>query len=234
MSTMKNDKIKLMTWWFIRAKYEQYHKDFVFPDSLKYLIRDFSSKAFDTTILSLKQDIEFSTLLTNKLPNISNCEIRLLYRASKNEYLASKFHDLCDGHGPTIIIIKNNFKNIFGGYTNIPWGGDGNFHHDKGESFLFGFKDGGGSKIYDLLPTQRERLYEVQHWKGSGPLFGAGNDIKILNKCNDNKYSYCYPSSYNVDNMEMCGGTLEEEDEVDGDCCSFLVEEYEVFEILHE
>ena len=62
---------------------------------------------------------------------------KLLFRASDHSYLASQFHKLCDGKGPTVTIIKNNFGNVFGGYTNIPWSSDTDFHSDKGASILF-------------------------------------------------------------------------------------------------
>ena len=65
----------------------------------------------------MRQDLNLIKLLTE---SFTFKNPKLLYGASENEYLASKFHDLCDGNGATITIIKSNFGNIFGGYTNIP------------------------------------------------------------------------------------------------------------------
>lgn len=41
-----------------------------------------------------------NTLFYNKFESA-----KLLYRASENEYLVSKFHEKCDGHKQTLIII---------------------------------------------------------------------------------------------------------------------------------
>ena len=45
----------------------------------------------------------------------------LCYRASFHGWLASTFHTNCDGKDNTVTIIKKG-HNIFGGYTDIPWG----------------------------------------------------------------------------------------------------------------
>ena len=38
-----------------------------------------------------------------------------------HDWTAAKFHDLCDGKGPTIIIMKSKAGRIFGGFTNVSW-----------------------------------------------------------------------------------------------------------------
>ena len=45
----------------------------------------------------MKQDLDFFTLLMNRLGNQTlDKNISLLYRASENEYSALKFHESCD------------------------------------------------------------------------------------------------------------------------------------------
>ena len=46
---------------------------------------------------------------------------KLLYRGSENEFLASKFHKLCDNKGATLTIIKSDTNKIFGGYIYNSW-----------------------------------------------------------------------------------------------------------------
>ena len=121
---------ELISWHFIRNNYENIHNKNV-PAALKYLVCNFSMKVFRSNILTMQQDLGLVTMLHQfKRP-------KLLFRASENAYLASKFHESCDGKGPTVTIIRNNFGNIFGGYTNIPWSSTYAFPIDKGESFLF-------------------------------------------------------------------------------------------------
>jgi hypothetical protein len=45
----------------------------------------------------------------------------LLYRASRDGFKASNFHEFCDSKSPTLILIKSEHNQIFGGYTTQPW-----------------------------------------------------------------------------------------------------------------
>ena len=56
----------------------------------------------------------------------------LLYRASENEYLVSKFHEKCNGRKHTITLILTEFDKIIGGYTPLPWRtGTGEWDRDE-------------------------------------------------------------------------------------------------------
>ena len=44
----------------------------------------------------------------------------LLFRASRDGFLASTFHSKCDNKGPTITIVQSE-ENIFGGFTEESW-----------------------------------------------------------------------------------------------------------------
>jgi hypothetical protein len=46
----------------------------------------------------------------------------LLYKATRDGFKISKFHELCDNKGATISFIKSKDHNkIFGGFTPIGW-----------------------------------------------------------------------------------------------------------------
>ena len=47
---------------------------------------------------------------------------RLCYKASQEGCNANEFHSRCDGKGPTVTIVRVQ-DYIFGGYTDISWGG---------------------------------------------------------------------------------------------------------------
>ena len=56
------------------------------------------------------------------LPSASRADFVRCWRAKTDGWAASTFHSNCDGKGPTVTIIKvNNY--IFGGYTDVSWGG---------------------------------------------------------------------------------------------------------------
>ncbi len=44
-------------------------------------------------------------------------QVKRLYQASVDSFAVAKFHELCDGKGPTLTLIKTNANHIFGGYT---------------------------------------------------------------------------------------------------------------------
>ena len=48
-------------------------------------------------------------------------KINLLYRGSRDGFLASDFHEKCNYKGETFAIIKSTKGYIFGGYTKINW-----------------------------------------------------------------------------------------------------------------
>jgi len=53
----------------------------------------------------------------------------------------NKFHEKCDGFGPTITLMKSTENKIFGGYTDIEWKSKGDEVKGKGKSFLFFVND---------------------------------------------------------------------------------------------
>ena len=81
-------------------------------------------------ILSLDVAIRHSLILF-EMPSLkrqlndwlpSNNGWILCYRAPEYSWKSRRFHAGCDGKGPTVTIIKVN-SYIFGGYTDISWGG---------------------------------------------------------------------------------------------------------------
>ena len=130
-----NVKLELIIYNFSREHYEK-QSDIHIPIALKHLFIQFSKMFFSSTILSFKQDLDFVKLLITKLKDERLYKkLKLLYRASDNEFSARSFHNACAGHGNTITIIKSNFGNIFGGYADIKWS-----HGEKSDKiFLFLF-----------------------------------------------------------------------------------------------
>ena len=227
-------KMEMITWWFVRNHYEDEQKSMTVPVALKYLIRNFSKKIFNSKMLSNGQALDLIQLLEAKLAKKSIKRMNLLYRASDHEYLASKFHDLCDGKNDTIVLIQSDFGNIFGGYTNIPWSTDGEYHRDKDKSFLFLLYSNDKSqecpKIWNYTWRANDGYYgEVRHERSGGPIFGGGHDIMIYDKCNSGKpYNYCHGFSFIENNKGavLCGGSKTQKEG------RFIVTDYEVFQIV--
>ena len=128
-------------------------------------------------------------------------DIKLLYRGSRDGFLAKTFHEKCNNKGETLVIIKSNEDYIFGGYTEINWdntiwngviGEKNNARRDgKGNEFVFTLKN-----PHNIPPCKfnmkKEWLNHSICCDGKrGPIFGC-NDIRIENECNvkSNKFTY--------------------------------------------
>ncbi|KAK8797573.1 hypothetical protein WA158_005919 [Blastocystis sp. Blastoise] len=158
---------------------------------------------------------------------------KLLFRASEHEFKASEFHKYCDHKCPTITIIKNlghnKIINIFGGYTTQYWESRSeNFWKYDSGSFLFTL-----SNEHDILPTKYDildpfnALYCV---KNCGPHF---MDICISDDCYYNKNSYIngttniYSHSLTPQFRSLFVNTSGPKQKN-----SFIVDEYEVYELI--
>ena len=109
----------------------------------------------------------------------------LIYRASKDGFEAINFHTKCDYKPYTLIIIKSTNDNVFGGYTEQTWHHTGYFKDDP-NSFLFSLIN----KVNKPIKMKLTRNYGICCTSHSGPSFGAGHDLYIVNNSNTNTMSY--------------------------------------------
>lgn len=111
----------------------------------------------------------------------------LIYRGSRDGFSSKKFHELCDGKGCTLSLIRNNKGSVFGGYTTLPWESPESqtFKRDP-ESFLFSWD----SKKILRLENPEENCIRMN--KDYGPGFGSRNvcDLALFNNCNENFSNY--------------------------------------------
>ena len=124
MSTLKTEKSykfhNYIIAYYVRVNYEKKTKVFV-PLALKNWIKKYSERIIPSKLLSLKEDLEFTSLLISKLSSAS-ITFKLIFTATDHKYdKAAAFHDLCDRIPNTLTIIKSNYGNIFGGYAEKPW-----------------------------------------------------------------------------------------------------------------
>jgi hypothetical protein len=111
---------------------------------------------------------------------------KLLYRASRDGWLHSDFHRLCDNKGPTVVIVKVSNGRLCGGYCSIGWKSSGGWKHDN-NSFVFSLDS--LKKYNESQPGHGGHL----HWGSStGPYFGCGSTLGFesypMNQANT---SYC-------------------------------------------
>ena len=92
---------------------------------------------------------------------------KLLYRCSIDRDSSYKFHEKCDGKGPTITLVKTDKVFKFGGYTSISWNNIQNLQQDR-NAFIFSLN--------------KKENYTIYGGNINGPIFGS-NEIYIRNNC---------------------------------------------------
>ena len=162
----------------------------------------------------------FITIISRVLGN-SDLSLTLLYRGSRDGFSAKSFHDKCDNKGATITIIKNALNYSFGGYTNISWNSpnDSEYKTDSG-AFLFSIYP--QMNIINIKNHITNHQLAIYHDSSYGPAFGCNYDLWISSNCNQNNYSYVYPSTYKFESPMLVGGNCH-------GIVYFKVLDYEVF-----
>uniref|UniRef100_A0A336LJ79 CSON005639 protein n=1 Tax=Culicoides sonorensis TaxID=179676 RepID=A0A336LJ79_CULSO len=114
---------------------------------------------------------------------------QLLYKASSNNFSASLFHKICDGIAPLYIVVLGADNTVCGGFTDVAFSKSGRKGYIFSENaFLFNYKNEKNQppKKYELI----KKLYAICYHISCGPIFGAGADLFISDKCNINADSY--------------------------------------------
>ena len=103
----------------------------------------------------------------------------LIYRASKDGFENDKFHAKCDYKPNTLVIIKSENGNVFGGFTEKSW------------SSKYGYRSDKNAFIFSLINLDNKPL-KMKCIKSEYAFYGRGNiqfglyDIVIASKSNQN------------------------------------------------
>ena len=177
----------------------------------------------------IKNDLRKSKILTDN--NINNFEFvkkrlklfnkdknlnfHILYSAKVNGDKSTIFHELCDNHKNTLILIKTDLNIIFGGFAGKTWNSRelGRKKHFK--SFLFSL---GKQKIYSPKHDSKYHLYCSDN---DGPCFYA---FSVDNLClqNGGFFDEIYKCNYD---------SFESEYELNNGTKHFKIEELEIYEV---
>jgi len=147
----------------------------------------------DSFILSDKQ-LVYRLFSYCELPMIPNWQ--LIYRASQDGFEATSFHSKCDNKPNTLIIIKTESGNIFGGYTEQNWTPSDSFteqswlstdsYKTDPKTFIFSIKN-----AYQYpIKINCSNNFSICCSNSYGPTFGLGHDLHIADKSNTNMNSY--------------------------------------------
>ena len=118
----------------------------------------------------IKTEEEIEVVLNKIEEKFPGSSYKLLYKGSRDGDGASEFHSRCDDAEKTLVIVKDNYNNIFGGFTTQDWGGEYLQKKDD-EAFIFSV---GKRKTYDVIPDQNA----IGCYPNFGPVF-FGCQIRI-------------------------------------------------------
>jgi hypothetical protein len=170
----------------------------------------------DSTIISSIPDI-FSVFGAERL--------KLLYRASRDGFETSAFHDRCNGHSNTVTLVSSSKGWIFGGYTPLPWSSREGASSDPSlRSCIFTIKN-----PHNLAP----RIFKLKQQENAiynhlkyGPRFGDGMaaDLWVCGEsflANSSVLGMSYINNTGIEGSKVLAGSS-----------CFSPNEIEVFEVI--
>jgi hypothetical protein len=104
-----------------------------------------------------------------------NTDPKLLYKARRDGWSASTFHNMCDNRGGTITIAYINDGRYIGAFNPNSWTSSNNYQGNP-NAFLF---DSTNQKYTSAYSTWGPGNYEIYSGAGYLPTFGGGHDFYI-------------------------------------------------------
>jgi len=174
----------------LQSKYDSMVK-FYFPDC-----EDFVGTAFRMSeILTVEEEAQIMAWKEGgQLTEV-------LWRGSRDGFKAIDFHSRCDGHGNTVMVVKDTKGNVFGGYVAAAWTNNDDEYIQCSKAFVFSLRRvhyPQGGMVRGKVNGKDESGEAIFSDKSQGPTFGGGHDICIASDCNENSESYVYEASYEL------------------------------------
>ena len=189
-------------------------------------IQKFKTKGFDSNIL--KETNKENEFVDKLLEWTGGKSIELLFRGTRDGMNDKAFYDKCSNKGETIVLIKNEKDNIFGGFSSISWiRGKNDKDNSAPDSFLFTL-----TNIFNIEPTKfpsKNDQKEIRCYNNLGPLFGNGTDLGIypdfLNDGGWTHFGDTFPDILGKGRSIFTG-------DFNKDINTFKIKEIEVFQII--
>jgi hypothetical protein len=118
----------------------------------------------------------------------SGVRLELLYRASRDGFMARDFHRLCDNKGATVTVIRSKKGYVFGGYVDQSWNCS-DVWVASSSAFLFSLVRPSSSVAMKLPLNGTNNQYAMRCDSLYGPKFG-NYDIEVHESANTNSNSY--------------------------------------------
>ena len=121
-------------------------------------------------------------MIDEQSSNTKLYKFNLLFKGTRDGLTSETFHQLCDTKGPTLTVVVNSAKCVFGAYTTVPWQSftDGMYFPDCC-AFLFRLRQEGVETFTPTkYPVKKSDLKAVYCHTDHGPTFGAGHDLLLF------------------------------------------------------
>ena len=94
---------------------------------------------------------------------------QLIYRATRDGFKSKTFHEICDNVPNTIVIIKTDSNDVFGGFTSVGWNSRGVNGQDE-DAFVFSLRRSGTTECHKMRVTSPDGA--IYGGASYGPVFG--------------------------------------------------------------
>ena len=175
----------------------------------------------DSNILKKEDEINF--IISALLKKMNFSKISKIYTATIHGDTSEDFKTYCNNKGPTLIILKSEKDEIFGGFTKSNWNNEDFAYGYDNDAFMYSITN---KKVFDILKPEQAI---VNYKKGYAfACFGNKNDwdgIYLSDNFLRKAGCYCNPKKltniYNLKNKEdLCSQ----------DVC--MLKEMEVYQII--
>jgi hypothetical protein len=120
----------------------------------------------------------------------------LLWAGTRDGFQAETFHAKCDNKGPTLTVIQSGERQLFGGFTAVPWTSpetDTPVHDPS--AFIF-------SLTHSTKCAKQLNNNSIVHAKNAGPIFGYneeyGYDIQVVTNSNKDNNIFNGASTFEI------------------------------------
>ncbi|GBB93084.1 hypothetical protein RclHR1_21010002 [Rhizophagus clarus] len=174
----------------------------------------------DSIIINQQHTILFANWIDQKGKNSSRYiktipyEFNLIYRATRDGWKPTDFHEKCDDKKATLIVAKiKNSEQIVGGYNPLEWDSSNN-HKSTKDSFIFSFTNRNSLQSAKVGYSNGD-AHSIGCFSNNGPLFGGGNSDLIYH--NNGAWKSKNPISYSRIDIPS----------------NFRADDYEVFQVIN-
>ena len=171
-----------------------------------------------------KYTIESFDFIKNKIKSILNKRkigFKMIYNGKIHGDSSLKFHELCDNHNNTLVVVVTSPNNIFGGFASKTWNSMELGRKTDDKSFIFSYNK---KKIYNPILDNNPQChrYHLYCSENDGPCFYAFS----IENCYFKNGGYC-------DEITKCNyDSFESDYEINNGQKKIIVKQLEVYEII--